>query len=96
MLRKKFAIAVAAGTLIGGVGIAGAVDAGEPAKQACIGDLFNKAGRPFPDLTVGSFVSASAKGPAGEDPNFGQRVNAIQAGFVPDFIFPNDCNIDPE
>ena len=76
--------------MIGGIGLAGAVDAGEPARQACIGDLFNKADQAFPELTVGEVVSDFARQPG----TFGGAINFIQSGQLPDSVFPNPCNPD--
>lgn len=94
MSTRKFAVAVATGALIGTIGVAGVADAGEPANQACIGDLFKKENRLNPDGNgVGEVVVGFAQGPhQGGFGTFGGSINAIQAGAVPDEVFPNTCN----
>ena len=86
-MRKLLVGAVIAGALL--TGSVGAASAAQPAARGCVGES----------------ISASAKAlhPYGQvvlDPNaprnpFGSiadAVHAVQAGQVPDSVFPNTCN----
>ena len=92
-MKRKIAAAIVAGAMLGGVGLAGTAGAAEPANQACIGDLFNgtapEEGGPVPG--AGETVSDFAVDQPFEL-TFGEGIQALQAGEVPDEIQPNSCN----
>ncbi|MDH3704459.1 MAG: hypothetical protein OES57_00220 [Acidimicrobiia bacterium] len=94
-MKKKIAAAIFAGALFGGVGLAGTAGAAEPANQACIGDLFggfaSENGGPVPG--AGEVVAPIAQNPEQFGLNsFGDAIQALQAGAVPDEVQPNSCN----
>lgn len=92
-MRRRIAAAVVAGALLGGVGFVDAAGAAKPANQACIGDLFGgfarENGGPVPG--AGEVVRDFAVNqPFGL--TFGEGIQALQAGEVPDEVQPNSCN----
>lgn len=95
-MKQKIATSIVAGVLLGGVGFGGVAGAAEPANQACIGDLFNgdapENGGPVPG--AGETVSGIATDPGGQFglASFGEGIQLLQAGVVPDEAFPNSCN----
>jgi hypothetical protein len=78
--------------LVGGVlGAAAPALAAQPTLQGCLGE--SVAGGAQAVHPYGGLVSSVAKatGP-GNRPGVGDEVQAIQAGNVPDVVFPNTCN----
>ena len=91
-MKQKIGSAIVAGALLGGIGLGGVAEAAQPANQACVGDLFNgdapENGGPVDG--AGAVVSDLASNQVFG--RFGDAIQALQTGTVPDEIFPNSCN----
>jgi hypothetical protein len=87
MLRSTSSKALAAGAaiVVGSLGLMmSPAGAAEPANQACLGESFSDLAGPGFGPGVVSF--AQNPGP------FGDGIQAVQAGVVPDAVVPNTCN----
>jgi hypothetical protein len=74
--------------LLGGVGYASAA---KPVVQGCVGESVSGNAQAIPQY--GQVVSSVAKDATGlGGPGVGDEVQAVQAGGVPDTVFPNTCN----
>jgi hypothetical protein len=65
-------------------------DAAEPANQACVGESLSAlAGPGFGEAIV---FFAQVGGPFNTHPGFGDGMQRLQAGAIPDQVAPNTCN----
>ena len=67
---------------------AGTASAAQPTTRGCVGESVSanaKALHPY-----GSFISSVA--PRNDFGTLGDAVHAVQAGLVPDELYPNTCN----
>ena len=92
---RKLAIAAVAGAVFSGAGFVAAAEAAEPAVQGCMGDFWNgtmpEDGGPR-QPPVGSIVSPLAQDPPEGTATFGDALQFLAAGLVPDELFENSCN----
>ncbi len=92
-MRLKSRLLVAAGVVVGGIGLmTPAAWAGEPAVTGCYGESISTlaSNQPAPGA-FGTGVVGFAQAPDGQ-PGLGEGVQALQAGAVPDEVVPNTCN----
>ena len=84
-------IILVAALVLGASAFGGTAIAARPVSQACLGASVSSAAQNIPEY--GSVVSGAAHASGeGNRVGVGDDVQAIQAGFVPDEIFPNTCN----
>lgn len=95
-MKRKLALAVVAGMLFGVIGLAAPAGAAQPARQACVGDLFNGDAPENGGPVDGAGVTVSFLAKNKVFGTFGQAIQALQTGTVPDEVFPNSCNPDEE
>ena len=89
-LRGVVALLVVVGV---GVGAAGPAGAGGPARKACVGrSVAPMASQQPAPGAYGHLIGFFAKEPDSDHPGLGDAVALLQAGAVPDFVFPNVCN----
>jgi hypothetical protein len=84
-LRLSRGIAAIAGAAIVSGTFALPADAAQPANQACLGKSFSALAGPGFGQGIVSFL------PRGPLPGFGDSIDALQAGRVPDSLVPNTC-----
>ena len=83
-------VAVTAGVAIVSGLFALPADAAEPANQACVGESLSAlAGPGFGEAIV---FFAQVGGPFNTQPGFGDGMQRLQAGAIPDQVVPNTCN----
>jgi hypothetical protein len=84
---KSILVACASGVALLTFGM-GTASAGQPAVQGCFGaSVSANAGLPGP---YGQFVSGIA--PRNGLGSVGEAVQAVQAGLIPDQVYPNSCH----
>jgi hypothetical protein len=91
MVRRVVAVSgLVVGVVLGTGGVAGA---GEPAKQACVGESLSAlaTNQLFPGA-FGAGVRGFAQDPTLPPPGLGDGLQALQAGLVPDEVVPNTGN----
>jgi hypothetical protein len=87
-MTKRIILATAFVGALSGVG-AGTVSAAQPANQGCVGASVSanaQALRPYGQVVL------DPNAPRNEFGKVSDAVHAVQAGEVPDSIFPNSCN----
>ena len=93
MKRFPVLLAIAACAVLG-VG-ATAAGASEPVVHDCVGTTFSehtKLARVGGPGTFGQLVSGVAQAPGTEHSGFGDEIQLVQAGLVPDTVAGNNCN----
>ena len=86
-MRKLLVGGVIAGALV--TGSLGAASAAQPAAKGCVGESISanaQALHPYGQVVLDPNAPRSAFG------TIGDAVHAVQAGQVPDSVFPNTCN----
>jgi hypothetical protein len=84
-MRKLVVSAAIAAAVIS---VAGTVSAGQPVEPACVGETVSTNAKTLHPL--GQFNASVA--PRNDFGTIGDAVQAIQAGQVPDDVYPNACN----
>ena len=87
-MRKLLVGAVIAGAFVIGVDV-GASSAAQPAAQGCVGETISANAHAFHPYGQAVLVPNTPRNFFG---TVGDAVNAVQAGQVPDEVFPNTCN----
>ena len=65
-------------------------DAAEPTNQACVGESLSALAGP--GFGQGIVFFAQVGGPFNTRPGFGDGMQRLQAGAIPDQVSPNTCN----
>lgn len=90
-MTGKSRLFIATGILVVSVGfLSPTASAGKPASRACLGESFSALASNQPEPgAFGAGVSAFATAPEG---SFGQGIQGVLAGVIPDAVVPNTCN----
>ena len=83
-------LAAAAATAVSFGLLTGPSAASEPEPASCLGESF--AAFAGPGFGQGVVFFAQVGGPLNTRPGLGDGIQNIQAGLVPDWVFPNTCN----
>jgi hypothetical protein len=89
LVRAAVAGAGVASTLLGTVAISSTALAAQPAVRACLGASVSAGAQLFHPYGQVVLAPNTPTGPFGK---VSDAVHAIQAGLVPDSIYPNTCN----
>jgi hypothetical protein len=88
---SKFVVSIALCVGLLGAGAAATASAAQPVSQGCVGDTVTAAAHAV--HPYGSAVSGFAHDTSnGNRAGVGDDLQALQAGQVPDEVFPNTCN----